>query len=137
MSRYGDLDSLATKWTIASPTQRQNFKQIIEEHPTADVVPKSEVDNWYQLYHSIKEELKQEKIYHRETEKLCDRYCIESQQAKKQVAREIFEEIDEMLDDIMVVANPNDCFITTFRKTMEKVTAGVAELKKKYTGEET
>lgn len=51
--------------------------------PAANVVPRAEVDNWYQLYHSIKEELKQEKMYHRETDKLCDRYYIESQQAKK------------------------------------------------------
>ena len=51
------------------------------------------------------------------------------------VAREIFEELDKRLDEVMVVASPNDCFITTFRKTMEKVTAEVEELKKKYTEE--
>ena len=49
------------------------------------------------------------------------------------VAREIFEEIDKRLDEMTVIASPNDCFITTFRKTMEKVTAEVEELKKKYT----
>lgn len=63
-----------------------------------DVVPKSEVNNWYMLYHSIKEELKQEKIDHGETEKLCDRYCIESQQAKTYVARKIFEEIENKIE---------------------------------------
>ena len=53
----------------------------------------------------------------------------------KEVAREIFEEIDKMLDGIMVIVSPNDGFITTFRKTMEKITAEVDELKKKYTEE--
>ena len=52
---------------------------------------------------------------------------------RAEVAREIFEEIDKRLDEITVIASPNDCFITTFRKTMEKVTAEMDELKKKYT----
>lgn len=93
---------------------------------TADVVPKSEVDNWYQLYHSIKEELKQEKRYHRETENLCDRYCIESQHAKKQIAREIFEEIEKILIDSAYIP---DCarFVDIDK---------LAELKKKYTENE-
>lgn len=43
MARYGDLDKLAVKWRLASPSQRQNFGEIIESHPTADVAPKSEV----------------------------------------------------------------------------------------------
>lgn len=42
MARYGDLDTLVVKWIHATPTQKQNFKQIIDTHPTADVVPKSE-----------------------------------------------------------------------------------------------
>ena len=47
----------------------------------------------------------------------------------------IFDEIEKRLEDIIVVANPDDCFITIFRKTMEKVTAEIDELKKKYTEE--
>ena len=42
MARYGDLDKLAVKWRLASPTQRQNFGEIIESHPTADVAHKTE-----------------------------------------------------------------------------------------------
>ena len=53
-----------------------------------------------------------------------------------EVAREIFEELDKRLDEVTVVASLNDCFITTFCKTMEKVTAKVEELKKKYTESE-
>lgn len=112
------------------------------EDPSADVAPKSEVDNWYRLYHSIKDELKQEKMYHRETENLCDRYCIESQQAKKQAAREIFEAIEREvaskipmkftpifkrdLDyDAGVIDGKHDAFF--------EVLVLIAELKKKYT----
>ena len=109
----------------------------IEYAPTADVVPKSEVDNWYQLYHSIKEELKQEKMYHRATENLCDRYCIESQHAKMQVAREIFEEIEKIIASHRITiglvfdeANGADVAIGRIGKM-------ISELKKKYSeGEE-
>jgi hypothetical protein len=110
MARYIDADALlealksrrlifeeSTSVEEAIAEQVSVFEEVIEEAPTADVVPKSEVDNWYHLYHSIKEELKQEKMYHRETENLCDRYCIESQQAKKQVAREIYVEIEKII----------------------------------------
>ena len=38
MARYGNLDKLELKWIFASPTQKQNFREIIEKHPTADVV---------------------------------------------------------------------------------------------------
>lgn len=93
----------------------------LRDVPTADVVAKSEADTWYQLYHSIKEELKLEKMYHRETENLCDRYCIESQQAKKQVAREIFEEINKII-------TPENHPIAFDRLKVE-----FSELKKKYT----
>lgn len=98
------------------------IKEIMDDLPTADVVPKSEADNWYQLYHSIKEELKQEKMYHRETDMLCDRYCIESQHAKRQVAREIFEEIEKLNRKPLPECKP-----VYIIKASE-----LAELKKKY-----
>ena len=60
---------------------------FLETARTADVVPKSEVDKWYHEYHAIKDELKQEKMYHRETEKLTDKYCAELQTAKTEVER--------------------------------------------------
>lgn len=50
---------------------------MIEQAPTADVVPKEEADEWYHEYHVIKDELKTEKMYHRETEKLADKYFAE------------------------------------------------------------
>ena len=49
-----------------------------------------------------------------------------------EVASEIFAELDKRLDDITIVMGRLDS-LRTFHKTMEKVTAEVAELKKKYT----
>ena len=49
-----------------------------------------------------------------------------------EVAEEIFAELDKRLDDITIVMGRLDS-LRTFHKTMEKVTAEVAELKKKYT----
>lgn len=89
----------------------------IQNLPTADVVPKSEVDKWYHEYHAIKYALKQEKMYHRETEKLADKYFVELQTAKAEVAREIFEEIYEYCFDQFGYIDYN----------------ALAELKKKYT----
>lgn len=59
--------------------------------------------------------------------------CDEGYRKQSETAQEIFAEIHARLDNLMVVMNPHDGFITTFRKTMEKVTAEVDELKKKYT----
>ena len=96
-----------------------DLRVLIEQNTPADVVPREEAENWYQLYHSIKEELKQEKMYHRETEKLCDRYCIESQHAKQEVAREIFEEIEELF-----FANGVFIHIQSYNELKKKYTEG-------------
>lgn len=39
MSRYIDADKLALKWMLASPKQKETFRQIIDEEPTADIAP--------------------------------------------------------------------------------------------------
>lgn len=52
-------------------------------------------DKWYHEYHVIKDELKQEKAYHIETNKLVDKYFNELQTAKSETAREIFAKIIE------------------------------------------
>ena len=90
----------------------------------ADVVPRSECEKWYAEYHKVKEDLKQEKMYHRSTEKLADRYLIELKQAKQNVAREIFEEIYKILDKFL-----NGEIIARF------LVYNFDELKKKYIGE--
>ncbi len=100
MPRYIDADALleelksrklifeeSTLVEEAIAEQCSVFEEAIEEAPTADVVPKSEVDKWYHEYHAIKDDLKQEKMYHRNTEKLADKYFNELQTAKIEVER--------------------------------------------------
>ena len=85
MPRYIDADLFERKMNhilktyVQSPTLTKKFKDALKS------VPKSEVDKWYYEYHAIKDELKQEKMYHGETEKLADRYCAELQTAKSEV----------------------------------------------------
>ena len=110
MARYGDLETLAVKWIQATPTQKQNFKQIIDTHPTADVVPKSEVD-----------------LYKRQVDELEDELATtydKLEKAKAEVAREIFEEIENFIPRFSV-----GYF------SYASLTEGIAELKKKYTEE--
>ena len=95
MARYIDADALykETEKKIAAANSYRmavvdsDFLDLINDAFAEDVVPKSEADKWYYEYHAIKDELKQEKMYHGETEKLADRYCAELQTAKSEVDR--------------------------------------------------
>ena len=122
MARYIDAEQFRGKHEVAEINGKLYsvipYADIVYA-PTADVVPKSEVDEWYHEYHAIKDALKQEKMYHRETEKLADKYCVELQTAKAEVAMEIFEEIDNLFDKYPTLRNIGG--------------AAIAELKKKYT----
>jgi hypothetical protein len=80
---------------LAGTSYHSAVLRAIEAIPAADVAPKSEAENWHHEYHVIKDALKQEKMYHRETEKLVDKYFTELKTAKSEVAREIFKEIAE------------------------------------------
>ena len=134
MPRYVDIDDVevsdyVTVWDCnCSEFGRQTVMAVddLQYLPTADVVPKSEADKWYHEYHAIKDELKQEKMYHRETEKLADRYCIGLQKAKADVAREIFEEIEKAL-------NLSKCYGNSGIYFEHDIETDIAELKKKYT----
>lgn len=96
----------------------RDVQRSIDRTPTADVVPKSEYDRLKKTFNELVQEAKG--------------YLNRIYGIRADVAMEIFEDIDKRLDEMTVVASPDDCFITTFRKTMEKVTAEVDELKKKY-----
>ena len=123
----------------------------IDKLPRADVVPKSEVDKWYHEYHAIKDELKQEKMYHRETEKLVDKYCTELEKAnaevdrlkynlkavldeipetKRELASEIFAEIQKSIVHNIL---HNESY--SFEGVIDCITKDLDELKKKYTEE--
>ena len=119
-----------TEWIrVEYGRMKEMTRSIVNEQLTADVAPKSEVDKWYHEYHAIKDELKQEKMYHRETEKLADKYFNELQTAKSEFARKIFEEIEKLT------------FVSGFGGDVPNLVImtekDYAELKKKSTGEQT
>jgi hypothetical protein len=98
MARYIDADRLLACLEeygggepVAFVTMRQlkNAISFVEDTLPANVVvpPEREIEQWYHEYHVIKDELKQEKMYHRETEKLADMYCAELQTAKSEIER--------------------------------------------------
>ena len=89
---------------------------------------------WYHEYHFIKDILKQEKMYHRETEKLADKYCAELQTAKSEVAREIFEEIGKILYKYDKVAERDKSDYGEL--IVGDIGFAIAELKYKYTEEQ-
>jgi hypothetical protein len=65
--------------------------------------------------------------------KMIAKWCYQEIDRKaSDLAEEIFAEIDKMLDDVTIVMGALDS-LRTFHKTIEKVTAIVEELKKKYT----
>ena len=117
MARYIDADALYEKLYPLDLVDKRlytiNAKAVadaIANTPTADVVPKSEVD-------------KIENAYNRAIRKVNKNAITAIQKAKQEVAREIFEEIEELL-----------------KRTCEKGYCGsisdlFAELKKKYTEE--
>ena len=87
MPRYIDTSKVTIPEGFFEDLNVPKLLKWLNNQPTADVVPKSEVEQWYHEYHAIRDELKQEKMYHRETEKLADRYCAELQTAKSEVER--------------------------------------------------
>lgn len=141
MPRYIDADSLYRRVkTHTNPYGKPTLDyksgvkvlDMINQEPTADVAPKSEVDKWYHEYHVIKDALKQEKMYHRGTEKLADKYYTELQTAKSEVAREIFKEIAETC----VPETPEECGRETKIGYLMGVNAfleNILKFKQKYT----
>jgi hypothetical protein len=98
--------------------------------PTADVVPKSEVDKWKEINEQLHKEMSERMIEERKIE-------------RKLVAREIFEEIEEQIDRGLSVitkilnakggrANGKTVLISKYDVFIE-AKKYIAELKKKYT----
>lgn len=105
MPRYIDADALAVKWMLANTQERETFRQIIDEEPTADVVPKSEVEMWQGA-------LKAEELHNELTMEMAKKALTN---AKAEIAREIFEELERKL-----------LFVG-------QASYSLAEIKKKYT----
>ena len=127
MARYIDADKIPIYFRyVTDGDGHRSIREIafsldIKLIPTADVVPKSEADKWHLLYHSIKGQFDQEERYHAETEKLCDRYCIEAKAAKQQTVREIIERITKVMSPDMQAS-----FIPIFGKDALDYEAGVS-----------
>lgn len=112
--RYIDADALIKKiypMGIGDGKYTINAKAVklaIDNAPTADFVPKSEVERL-------------ENTYSRAVRKADKKAIVAIQNAKQEVAREIFEEIDILIDDWKHSRIQSIQFI-----------AELAELKKKY-----
>lgn len=122
MSRYYDLDSLRVSdinvGTVMFPRmERCILLKDIESAPTADVVPKSEVD----LYKRQVDELEDE---------LASTYD-KLETAKAEVAREIFAEIEQQLRELFDFFRQDDGIRESGAIMM--VISEIAEFKKKYT----
>ena len=103
MARYIDADELLNKLPDDLP-YKASVKRVLMQAPTADVVPKSEVDKWKEINEQLHKEMS-------------ERMLEEVKVAKKYLAREIFEEIER--------ETKNHGITYAQRK--------IAELKKKYT----
>ena len=116
MARYIDADALheIINKGVGTPALKLFADCCVELAPTADVVPKSEVEEW-----------KAEAIHYQGL--LCQAE-IELNQAKQEVAREIFEEIDEELN-FLKRAYP-------LNPITRHIIYVFAKLKKKYTESE-
>ena len=129
-TKYIDADKLWNNRPIVPDGKSQDymtgfmecmwaFRELIQKSPTADVIPKSEVDNLKVLlemkekaYEGLKE------LYDTDTEAL----VRAREKTEVEVAREIFAEIDLILFEYNMIVNCEDGFILRY-----------AELKKKYT----
>lgn len=122
MARYGDLDKLAVKWRLASPSQRQNFGELIESHPTADVAPKSELEQAEREIKRLKSILN---YYALEYGTVMDRQKV-IDEAKRETAAEV---IDEFAKIATKHVKDKDLYLVAFKNAIAQAEA---ELKKKY-----
>ncbi len=109
-------------------------KALIDRQPTADVVPRSEVEEANLIIKQLTDQIKM----------LNDQI----EQAKQEVAREIFEEIEEDLNNLIKYYKEKRKYVTEVDyneleqlccdikiRTFEERLLKIAELKKKYIGE--
>ena len=122
MARY--IEGKALLNALKEERKKGNFvftakwiKEIIDDLPTADVVPKSEVER-------LETELKAMRG-------AANSYKMHYEKAKAEVAREIFEEMDNILDDYKL----SERGLRFIRDGELSIDQRYAELKKKYSEE--
>lgn len=118
ISKQGELVSGANSRDDIPLYKHSDIKEVLNNAPIADVVPRSE----YEI--AIKEvsRLSQEVLLNIESTE------FEVREARVKLAREIFAEIDTMLNKIQPVYFV-DAPLANYRHIVKKI----AELKKKYT----
>lgn len=127
-----EFEQLQHKYELSEAEREANVKGFADEITKAN----SECEKWYHDYHVIKEELKQEKAYHKETEKLADRYLLALHTAKSTIARKIFEEIKRVSKTVCVPKILVNGIVKS--NTLNGVYLDeecIADLEKKYTEE--
>ena len=123
MARYIDADAFKQKLADKDIFFPALYANELNEMPTADVVPKSEV-----------EELKAIIVDHKATECQWEEVYTNS---KTEVAREIFEELENVLKIVVIPCVNEDGCITPLRASYWSIDPNdYAELKKKYTEEQ-
>ena len=99
----------------------------IERLPTADVLPKSEVDR----LNAVMKEMDEQRAY------TINMLGESLEKAKSEVAREIFEELENVLKIVVIPCVNEDGCITPLRASYWSIDPNdYAELKKKYTEEQ-
>ena len=114
MPRYIDADALKIDIDLSNGARITDFAlsliKAVSDAPTADVVPKSEVEDYRHCWQKIHDSYNAD--------------CLEHyNKGRQEVAREIFEEIEKCLISSDVL--PNCCRLADINK--------IVELKKKYT----
>ena len=109
MARYIDADKIDYRFTVVGADENAGYRAVafesdIDEIPTADVAPKSDVEIWKQNRFNLYQRLELYKI------------------TRQEVAREIFDEIEREIDSIRGM-----------NFAMQALDDFLAELKKKYT----
>ena len=131
MARYYESESLIDFVKQNTPhingeTTMKCVEFAIKNAPTADVVPKSEVEKWKQINEQLHKEM---------SERMTEECKIE----RKLVAREIFAEIENTAKDAIQFCEKH--LITPMLKETKidcykDLLGYIAELKKKYTEEQ-
>lgn len=122
--------------TIVREYQKSVLK-IVHEQPTADVVPKSEVDELKQDLEIAKIAIENRNIKIEGMRTAANSYKMHYEKARGEVARQIFEEIDEIMANIEIYVSDRER--TNFEigayKCHASISLKIAKLKKKYTGD--
>ena len=142
MARYTDLDKIIAKLDADTTDPNEMFpihwmKTWLNMQPTADVAPKSEVDDWKEIAETYQKMFEDSySKYQAEVDKLNSKLAkcqLDLRYSRNEVAREIFEEIEKLFvrfDNITVDGEKARWDMLPIRFINH---SDFEELKKKYT----